>query len=83
MLLPDLILAECEKVNPPMGISCVKHIISYYKKGDYQSALNVCIGENDKIRQYPTVRNMLFILFPEYLHDLEHTRKLFGWNQIQ
>jgi hypothetical protein len=60
-------LKEMEKVqNNGRGVSCVRSIISYIKKGDMGSANATCFNENDKIRNYPEIQGLLRKIFPEY-----------------
>jgi hypothetical protein len=55
--------------NGTRGVSCVRSIVHWLRRGDYQSALATCRGENDKITSYPDIQKLLYQMFPEYLDD--------------
>lgn len=45
--------------NGGRGVSCVKSIIIYLRRGDNASALSTALNEFDKIRRYPKIVEML------------------------
>lgn len=46
------LIALQNKANPGMGVSCVRAIVDYLKRGDYDSARRVADLEFDKLYQY-------------------------------
>lgn len=47
-------LSEMEsRLNRPMGISCLRAVILYLKRGDIESAKAIADLDFDKMRQYP------------------------------
>ncbi len=45
--------------NLGMGVSCVRSIAMYLRKGDVESALAVVNTDHDKIRNYPSIAAIL------------------------
>ena len=73
-------LKELEKQkNDGRGVCCVRTVIFYLEKGHYDQALACCRNENDKIRNYADIQELLYQMIPEYLADWERLRKMFGW----
>lgn len=47
------------EANPGMGVSCVRSIAMYLRKGDVESARAVADTDHDKIRNYPSIEAIL------------------------
>jgi hypothetical protein len=47
------------EANSGRGVSCVKDIIMYLKRGDTNSAKAVYRNEGDKIRCYPEIQRVI------------------------
>jgi hypothetical protein len=45
--------------NDGRGISCVRTLVMYLRRGDIESAKAVCLNEGDKIRNYPDIKELL------------------------
>lgn len=45
--------------NEGRGVSCVRTLIAYLRRGDIDSAKAVCFNEGDKIRNYPDIEEVL------------------------
>jgi hypothetical protein len=57
-------LRELEQtLNPPMGISHVRAILTYIERGDLQSAIAVYQNDGDKNYQYPKLQDHLEYMF--------------------
>lgn len=62
-------LREMEnKANGGRGIVCVNNIIDYLDRGRRQDAINCCLNEHDKIRNYPEIKEELKRLLPELIN---------------
>ena len=59
----DALDALQAKQNQGRGVQCVKNIVTYLRKGDYNSALLVRQSEGDKTGQYQELEQMLYSLF--------------------
>ena len=58
MLADKLDVLQAEK-NDRRGVSCVRTLIMYLRRGDIDSARAVCMNEGDKIRSYPDIKQIL------------------------
>ena len=52
-----------QQKNQGRGISCVRTLIMYLKRGDVDSAKAVYLNESDKIRSYPDVAEIIKRMF--------------------
>lgn len=66
VLMIDEIDLLQQKKNNGRGVSCVKSIIIYYRRGMILDAEATCFNENDKIRNYPDIQEKLAQIFPKY-----------------
>lgn len=51
------------KQNDGRGINCVRTIITYLNKGDFESAKAVRVNDGDKIASYPEVEKLICDIF--------------------
>lgn len=51
--------------NDGRGISCLKTLIHYLKRGDLDTALQVTRNESDKLRSYDDIWNAIVLFFGE------------------
>ena len=58
VLADSLDVLQAEK-NDRRGISCVRTLIVYLRRGDIDGAKAVYLNESDKIRNYPDIKEML------------------------
>lgn len=58
-------------VNGKMGVSCVRTILVYLRRGEYEAAQNVRQVEGDKTRAYPELEPILERLFGCRLHGVQ------------
>jgi hypothetical protein len=60
-------LKELEKSqNNGRGVSCIRTIIIFLEHNKLDEALNCCYNENDKIRNYPEIKQLLQTILPDY-----------------
>lgn len=70
------ILSVLESVeNDGRGIQCVKAIITYLRRGDWESAINVRRIDGDKTRMYPKVEAALLDIFGCRLHKNKNCKE--------
>jgi hypothetical protein len=50
--------------NDGRGVSCVKGIVSYLRRGDFRSAEIMAFNEDDKIHNYLLIHNLSIQTFP-------------------
>lgn len=53
--------------NEGRGITCVRSIVLYLRRGDWESAQAIRRNEGDKTRVYPRVEAELFAIFGDRL----------------
>ena len=58
MLADKLDALQAEK-NDGRGVSCVRTLIMYLRRGEIDTAKAVCLNESDKIRSYPDIQDVL------------------------
>lgn len=64
-------LEELERtVNGKMGVSCVRSMLTFLRRGQFEEAQNVRQVEGDKTRQYPELEPVLERLFGCRLHGV-------------
>ena len=64
--------------NDGRGVSCIRSIISYLRRGQYNDGLTCCFTDSDKIRNYPEIYTFMEEIFPEFKQFNDRLRTLFG-----
>jgi len=60
--LAKILMKLQESKNGGQGVSCVRAIATYLKKGDVSSAIATARNESDKLWSYPDIRR--------FIHDM-------------
>jgi hypothetical protein len=56
----DLLQAE---QNDGRGVACVRSLLTYARRADFQQAVRTFFSEQDKIRQYPDLETLIAEVF--------------------
>jgi hypothetical protein len=68
----DILMELQEKVNPGMGISCVRSICMFLGKDDFNGARLIRQWDGDKTRSYPELEKQLTLIFGCRTHAVEN-----------
>ncbi|MDO8558206.1 MAG: hypothetical protein Q7S09_03395 [bacterium] len=58
-MLADRLDVLQAKKNEGRGVSCIRTLIVYLRRGDIDSARAVCLNESDKIKSYQDIKEIL------------------------
>lgn len=75
---PERLADILDKLQAPQnngrGVSCIRSMITWLRRGDYRSARAVSSNEYDKIRGYPDIQLVIDHEFGDYIYKAETLR---------